>query len=71
MAIIDEINAVIPAGKHFEIQPDRSLAIQKAIAIATDDDIVLIAGKGHEDYQEFNGRTEHFDDREEVQKAIS
>jgi UDP-N-acetylmuramoyl-L-alanyl-D-glutamate--2,6-diaminopimelate ligase len=43
---------------------DRRQAIQKAIEEATGDEIILIAGKGHEDYQEVKGERHHFDDRE-------
>lgn len=44
--------------------PDRKLAIQKAIELATPQDIVLLAGKGHETQQIFAHQTLHFDDRE-------
>lgn len=71
LEIISEIKTAIPHDFPCDIQTDRSMAIQKAIAMASDGDIVLIAGKGHENYQIFSDRTEHFDDREEVLKAIS
>lgn len=54
----------------YEVLVDRRHAIQRAIALAKDDDIVLIAGKGHEDYQILKDRTIHFDDREEARKAL-
>ena len=44
--------------------PERLEAIRKAVEISAQGDIVLIAGKGHEDYQESMGRKIHFDDRE-------
>jgi len=50
---------------------DRELAIKKATETAESGDIVLIAGKGHEEYQEFNGVKTHFSDRELVQKIIN
>lgn len=50
---------------------DRAEAIRHAIAIACDGDVVLVAGKGHEDYQEVCGVKHHFDDREQVQQALS
>ncbi len=56
--------------KNYEIIPSRKKAIDKAIKLAKKGDIVLIAGKGHEDYQILNKKTIHFDDREEVKKAI-
>jgi UDP-N-acetylmuramoyl-L-alanyl-D-glutamate--2,6-diaminopimelate ligase len=43
---------------------DRLEAIKTAIMISLKDDIILIAGKGHETYQEVNGVKSHFDDRE-------
>ncbi len=49
---------------------DRREAIFKAIEMAKPGDLVLIAGKGHEDYQIFRDRTVHFSDREEASKAL-
>ena len=47
-----------------EVEVDRRVAIARAIALAVSGDSVLIAGKGHEDYQIFADKTVHFDDRE-------
>lgn len=49
---------------------DRSEAIRHAIHAANPGDVVLVAGKGHEDYQEICGVKHHFDDREQVQQAL-
>lgn len=49
--------------KNYEIQVDRFLAIKRALEIAEKDDIILIAGKGHETYQIFAHQTIEFDDR--------
>jgi UDP-N-acetylmuramoyl-L-alanyl-D-glutamate--2,6-diaminopimelate ligase len=49
---------------------DRREAIKTACALAKKGDVVLIAGKGHEDYQEVKGVKHHFDDREEVEKIF-
>ncbi|MFC7061300.1 UDP-N-acetylmuramoyl-L-alanyl-D-glutamate--2,6-diaminopimelate ligase [Halobacillus seohaensis] len=49
---------------NFFIEEDRRLAIDKAICQSTENDMVLIAGKGHEIYQEINGVRYEFDDRE-------
>ena len=53
------------------VEADRHLAIQLASQIAKPKDIVVIAGKGHEDYQILKDKTIHFDDREEVRKYFS
>ena len=50
---------------------DRREAIKTAVMIANPGDVILVAGKGHETYQEVNGVKHHFDDREELGKALS
>ena len=65
--ILSEIEeGIIPVlgNKKYEKIPERYEAIKKAIDIATNDDIVIIAGKGHENYQILKTKTIHFDDRE-------
>ncbi len=54
----------------YEVIPDRAEAIRFAINAAHADDLVLIAGKGHEDYQILGTEKIHFDDREEATSAI-
>lgn len=49
---------------------DRREAIRAAIMMASDGDVILVAGKGHETYQEIKGVKYHFDDREELSKAL-
>ena len=49
---------------------DRREAIKTAVMMAEKGDVILIAGKGHEDYQDVKGTKHHFDDREEVRKAF-
>lgn len=65
-AILEEMQAGVP-GHHYnktlEIV-DRKQAIKTAISMANPGDIILIAGKGHEKYQEINGVKYHFDDKE-------
>lgn len=56
--------------RHYEVIPDRKEAIQHAIQLANDDDIILIAGKGHETYQEINRVKYDFDDRKIARAAI-
>ena len=50
---------------------DRREAIKTAVMLANPGDVILVAGKGHEPYQEINGVRHHFDDREELRKALS
>jgi UDP-N-acetylmuramoyl-L-alanyl-D-glutamate--2,6-diaminopimelate ligase len=49
---------------------DRRQAIRTACQLAQPGDVVLVAGKGHEDYQEINGVKHHFDDREVVRECF-
>jgi UDP-N-acetylmuramoyl-L-alanyl-D-glutamate--2,6-diaminopimelate ligase len=67
-AIIAEV--VAGAGPSLEVEPDRTAAIGRALALAHEGDVVVIAGKGHEQGQEFAGRTIPFDDREVAREAI-
>ena len=55
---------------NFEAVPDRTEAIARAIALAQPRDIILIAGKGHETYQEFADHTIPFDDRQVALRAL-
>jgi len=52
------------------VEPDRAVAIRKAIEEAHAGDVVILAGKGHETYQIFRDRTIHFDDREVAREAL-
>jgi UDP-N-acetylmuramoyl-L-alanyl-D-glutamate--2,6-diaminopimelate ligase len=70
-AIAREIVAGIPEGAHVTIERDRRRAIGLAIAGAARGDVVVVAGKGHEDYQIVGTQTLHFDDREEVRAALA
>jgi len=68
--IIDDMEAGVP-GEFYKKTlriTDRSQAIKAAVQLANSGDIILIAGKGHEDYQIVKGVKHHFDDREEVKK---
>ncbi|MBR1950975.1 MAG: UDP-N-acetylmuramoyl-L-alanyl-D-glutamate--2,6-diaminopimelate ligase [Lentisphaeria bacterium] len=64
--IIRDIVAGIPPESCFEIQPDRKAAIRRAFELAGPGDIVLVAGKGHENYQEINGVKYPFSDTEVI-----
>ncbi len=69
LKIINDIEEGI-FNKNYIIEPDRERAIEKAIDMAKTGDIVLIAGKGHEDYQETEGVRIHFSDKEIAKEAI-
>ena len=70
-AIIDDIVAGMgPAGSDYIVEIDRKAAIYKAVSMAEPGDAILIAGKGHEDYQILGTQTIHFDDREVVACAL-
>ncbi|HZQ59726.1 MAG TPA: UDP-N-acetylmuramoyl-L-alanyl-D-glutamate--2,6-diaminopimelate ligase [Casimicrobiaceae bacterium] len=58
------------ANRRWALELDRAAAIAMAISKAQPGDVVLIAGKGHEDYQDRNGVREHFSDAEEVETAL-
>src|SRR5207249_506121 len=68
-AIIDAILPAVP--KPFFVDVDRKTAIRAAIAEATPGDVVVIAGKGHEDYQILGTTKIHFDDREQAAAAAA
>ena len=71
MDIINEIvKGIGPKKNNYLIEPDRSIAIKKALADAREGDIVLVAGKGHETYQIFKDTTIPFDDREVVKRIL-
>jgi UDP-N-acetylmuramoyl-L-alanyl-D-glutamate--2,6-diaminopimelate ligase len=66
--ILLDVTAGLPEGSHAHIEADRATAIRWALSQTPENWAVLIAGKGHEDYQ-IVGRTKHpFDDREEVRR---
>ena len=72
MAVIAHIiNGIGKTQGEFEVYADRASAIRHAIKIAEPGDTVLIAGKGHEDYQIFKNETIHFDDAEQAAKAVN
>jgi UDP-N-acetylmuramoyl-L-alanyl-D-glutamate--2,6-diaminopimelate ligase len=69
-AIITQIIAGAAAGRDVRVEPDRRAAIRMALEAARRDDVVLIAGKGHETYQVVGSSRSHFDDREEVEAFL-
>jgi UDP-N-acetylmuramoyl-L-alanyl-D-glutamate--2,6-diaminopimelate ligase len=72
-AIVEGAQAAEQAGARsvLEVEPDRRAAIERAVNLASDGDVVLIAGKGHEQGQEFEGgRKVPFDDRDVAREAL-
>jgi UDP-N-acetylmuramoyl-L-alanyl-D-glutamate--2,6-diaminopimelate ligase len=72
-AILKDMQAGMSCEQHekAEIEPDRKSAIEYAVQNAKPNDIVVIAGKGHETYQEINGVRYDFDDRVVVSEAFA
>ena len=69
-AILDDMVAGVAGATNYLRISDRREAIRTATMLAKSGDIILIAGKGHEDYQIIGTEKHHFDDREEVRKAF-
>lgn len=69
-AIISQILLGLCGHPALTVEPDRALAIAQAFAQAAPEDVLLIAGKGHEDYQEVAGRRLPFSDAEQVRRAL-
>lgn len=69
--IINDIVSGMSEFDNYEVQVDRAIAIKKAIKMATAGDYVLLAGKGHEKYQEVNGEKHHFDDVEVAFESLN
>ncbi len=70
-AILDDIVSGMDPRRPRIVEPDRAAAIRLALRDARDGDTVLVAGKGHETYQETGGRMVHFDDREVLRDALA
>ncbi len=68
--IITDILAGLKSVNEVIVEPDRELAIKEAYKLANATDVVLVAGKGHEDYQILADETIHFDDREKVREIF-
>jgi len=71
LAIIDDILEGSGRGPNVVVEPDRRRAIGLAVGMASEGDAVVIAGKGHEDYQVLGREKVHFDDREEARRALA
>ena len=71
MAIIEDILAGIKDKSKVIVEEDRRRAIEIAIGLAKEGDVVVVAGKGHEDYQEIKGVKYPFKDSQVVKEALS
>jgi UDP-N-acetylmuramoyl-L-alanyl-D-glutamate--2,6-diaminopimelate ligase len=73
LVILEQMQKGVPplAFKKTQVIPDRREAILKACAEAQANDIILIAGKGHENYQDIQGVKHHFDDKEILTEAFN
>ncbi|MGI6320568.1 MAG: UDP-N-acetylmuramoyl-L-alanyl-D-glutamate--2,6-diaminopimelate ligase [Bacteroidales bacterium] len=72
MEILEQMQAGIPADsqKQYLTIENRREAIKTATILAQKGDVILVAGKGHEKYQEIKGVRHHFDDKEELEKQL-
>ena len=68
--IADIVTGISKTDGKYEVESDRSKAIRLSVNMAKEGDTVLIAGKGHEDYQIFADETIHFDDCEHAREAV-
>jgi UDP-N-acetylmuramyl-tripeptide synthetase len=68
--IISQILLGLSHNECVQVQADRALAIAETVAAAAPDDVVLLAGKGHEDYQEVGGVKHPFSDKAHAQAAL-
>lgn len=68
--IITDILAGFKSTTNVVVEPDRELAIKEAYKLANANDVIIVAGKGHEDYQILADKTIHFDDREKVREIF-
>jgi UDP-N-acetylmuramoyl-L-alanyl-D-glutamate--2,6-diaminopimelate ligase len=68
------VDAILPgmqaASGKYEVELDRARAIEMAVLSAQPGDVIVIAGKGHEDYQIVGADKRHFDDREQARCAL-
>lgn len=69
-AILDDMVAGLSPAESYLRIADRREAIRTAVMLARPEDVILVAGKGHEDYQIIGDEKHHFDDREEIMKCF-
>jgi UDP-N-acetylmuramoyl-L-alanyl-D-glutamate--2,6-diaminopimelate ligase len=69
-AIISQILLGLTGYPPVSVEPNRALAIGQTVALASANDVLLVAGKGHEDYQEVAGQRLPFSDMDQVRRAL-
>jgi len=67
----DIVEGLQPRARAWSVELDRGRAIEQALALAHEGDVIVLAGKGHEDYQEANGVRRPFSDRRHVAAALA
>lgn len=70
LAIIEDIKPGLDPRKEVVIEPDRHKAIELALSLCRENDLLVVAGKGHENYQILGERKIHFDDREIIENYL-
>jgi UDP-N-acetylmuramoyl-L-alanyl-D-glutamate--2,6-diaminopimelate ligase len=65
-----DVGAIARGERGYTVELNRARAIEAAVLEASAGDVVVIAGKGHEDYQIVGGEKRHFDDREQARLAL-
>lgn len=70
-AILREMVAGLPTGRAVQVRENRAEAIRAAVLGAQAGDVVLVAGKGHEEFQEIQGEKIPFSDRREIERALT
>jgi UDP-N-acetylmuramoyl-L-alanyl-D-glutamate--2,6-diaminopimelate ligase len=71
LAVAEPGAAALDGGRGYVVRPERAEAIALAVALARPGDVVLVAGKGHEDYQIVGAERRPFDDREVVRRVLA
>jgi UDP-N-acetylmuramoyl-L-alanyl-D-glutamate--2,6-diaminopimelate ligase len=72
MDIVEDIKVGLAKTKgEYVVIPDRQEAVDYAVSIAVDGDMIVLLGKGHEEYQEINGVKHHYSEREAVANALA
>ena len=66
-----DLGTIARGDRGYAVELDRGRAIEAAVLEASPGDVVVIAGKGHEDYQIVGSEKRHFDDREEARRALA